>query len=112
MKMKIENRSILSGVVDSIPSKSYSHRYLIGSALAHGASVENESFDDDFFGNGLSKETFSEDVLATYECLSKLLNIIHHKRTVAEIPTFQCNNSGSTLRILAPILMVFFEKVR
>ena len=112
MKMKIENRSILSGVVDSIPSKSYSHRYLIGSALAHGASVEDESSDDDFLGNGLSKETFSEDVLATYECLSKLLNIIHHKRTVAEIPTFQCNNSGSTLRILSPILMVFFEKVR
>ena len=57
MKMKIENRSILSGVVDSIPSKSYSHRYLIGSALSHGASVGNESSDDDFLRNGLSKET-------------------------------------------------------
>ena len=92
----------LSGTIDAIPSKSYAHRYLICAALADGRSV-------------IECGRFSDDILATVRCISALgasVDCLPGRfavyppangglRATAE---FDCGESGSTLRFLAPVV--------
>ena len=92
------NKSIASGVIQAPPSKSYAHRLLIGAALSGDSTISNVAF--------------SDDILATLDCLKTLgctVNINNDKVHVSlgdnRGDTFNCRESGSTLRFLIPIVL-------
>ena len=103
----IINPSKAKGVFVSPPSKSIAHRYLICAALADGKSVINNV-------------AFSEDIKATLECIKQIgaeVVVEENKITVKGNPkalflnegnpkTFNCNESGSTLRFFIPLSML------
>ena len=100
-------KGVLNGIISAPPSKSYSHRYLIASMLSDNESVISNIF-------------FSDDVLATLNCINAmgkryLINdnsiTILDKKTNNDIPVFDCNESGSTLRFFIPIALSKYEKV-
>lgn len=99
----------LSGAVTVPPSKSQSHRAIIAAAMAKGKSVINNII-------------LSDDVLATVEAMEKIgVKIIHNhhqliihgvSRIVFSDDNFiDCNESGSTLRFLLPLLSLSRQKV-
>ncbi len=97
--------SVAKGEISAPPSKSVAHRLLICAALAEGESIiENIGTND--------------DVLATVECLKALgakIELSDGKAIVSGIScvdrngkkTFFCNESGSTLRFMIPLGLVF-----
>ena len=95
------------GEIFAPPSKSMSHRYLICGALSGKSLV-----------SGLS---FSEDIKATLGCLEALgadIKIDGNTADIGGIDTQKdiktelfCNESGSTLRFLIPICMLFGKKI-
>ena len=99
MKVKIK-KGLASGRVDAPPSKSMAHRYLIGAALSGEKCF-------------LSGVDYSEDILASIDCLKALgaqIIIENDMVTVdprgfmkAAAPVLNCRESGSTLRFLVPI---------
>lgn len=101
----IVNKSVLQGTVKAIPSKSYAHRALIAAALA------------DVDTKVICEET-SEDILATIDCLKGLgAKIVDIEKGYLVTPidkekfnkdaTIDCNESGSTLRFILPLLSYF-----
>lgn len=107
--MKIEiSPSVAKGKITAPPSKSVAHRLLICAALAEGTSViENIGTND--------------DVLATVSCLNTLGADIKISDGVAVVKgaslrgrteklSFYCNESGSTLRFLIPLSMLFSKE--
>ena len=103
----IIKKSKLNGEVIAPPSKSYSHRYLIGAMLANNQSV-------------ISNIYFSDDVLATLNCIKAMgknykidgNNIeIYDENIDNNFPIFDCNESGSSLRFFIPIALSKYEKV-
>ena len=96
------------GRVEAPPSKSVSHRYLICGALSFGSVIENVAF--------------SEDIKATLNCLSALgaeyeidgstvkTGGISPDKAVKCAELF-CNESGSTLRFLIPLCLLFGQKI-
>ena len=99
----------LHGTVDAPPSKSMAHRYLIGAALSGQECM-------------LSGIDFSEDILASIDCLSALgAKITINEDTVtvdpsgfmqAENPILKCRESGSTLRFFIPLARCLGRTVR
>lgn len=96
------------GRVEAPPSKSVSHRYLICGALSGGSVIENVAF--------------SEDIKATLNCLSALgaeyeidggtvkIGGISPDKAIKSAELF-CNESGSTLRFLIPLCLLFGQKI-
>ena len=96
------------GRVEAPPSKSVSHRYLICGALSGGSAIENVAF--------------SEDIKATLNCLGALgaeyeidgstvkTGGISPDKAVKCTELF-CNESGSTLRFLIPLCLLFGQKI-
>lgn len=96
------------GRVEAPPSKSVSHRYLICGALSFGSVIENVAF--------------SEDIKATLNCLGALgaeyeidgstvkIGGISPDKAVKCTELF-CNESGSTLRFLIPLCLLFGQKI-
>lgn len=96
------------GRVEAPPSKSVSHRYLICGALSGGSVIENVAF--------------SEDIKATLNCLRALgadyeidgstvkIGGISPDKAVKSTELF-CNESGSTLRFLIPLCLLFGQKI-
>ena len=92
----------LRGSADAPPSKSMAHRYLIGAALS-GQICRLTGVD------------FSEDILASMDCLTALgAKITAEGDTVTvdprgfmqtEYPVLECRESGSTLRFLIPLAL-------
>ncbi len=92
----------LHGTVNAPPSKSMAHRYLIAAALSGQRCV-------------LSGVDFSEDVLASIDCLRALgasVSVNGDAVTVdpqgfmqAEAPRLLCRESGSTLRFFIPLAL-------
>lgn len=90
----------LKGTVSAPPSKSMAHRYLVGSALSKQKC-------------SLSGVDYSEDILASIDCLKALgAEIIADKDTVTVNPEnfmktgnpiLECRESGSTLRFFIPL---------
>lgn len=91
-----------SGEVSAPPSKSFAHRYLIGSVLSRGKCVINNIAD-------------SDDISATLSCIEQLGgSVTKDGNTVTVIPTaksqienavFDCKESGSTLRFFIPVVL-------
>ena len=101
-------KSKLKGSLNARPSKSFSHRYLIASALS-----DNEST--------ISNIDFSNDIVATLDCIhayGKKHFRDFEKHTVRFTkgcsknfdPTFDCKESGTTLRIFLPIAIEKYDK--
>lgn len=92
----------LKGRVSAPPSKSMAHRYLIGSALSGDTC-------------SISGVDFSEDILASIDCLKALgaevtidgdtVTINPHSFMKAESPVLDCRESGSTLRFFIPLAL-------
>lgn len=101
MKVKILP-SKTSGEVSAPPSKSFAHRYLIGSVLSRGKCVIKNIADGD-------------DISATLSCIEQLGgSVTKDGNTVTVIPTnekqienavFDCKESGSTLRFFMPVVL-------
>lgn len=104
MNIKIKP-SVACGEINAPPSKSCAHRLLICAGLAKGKSViENIGMND--------------DIIATISCLKELgakIEIDGNKAIVYGIENkvkkeninLFCNESGSTLRFLIPLSLVF-----
>lgn len=93
----------LSGSIQPPPSKSQAHRLMIGAALAKGQSK-------------LEGIALSQDILATMGCMralganisedgSLVQGVQQSRVSFAELPRFDCGESGSTLRFLIPIAL-------
>ena len=93
----------ISGSISSIPSKSHLHRLLICSALADKQTIVKHG------------KTDAEDIIATIKCLEALGAKIEPQETgslvtpinLKKLPntcTLPCNESGSTLRFMLPIV--------
>lgn len=98
----------LSGQISAPPSKSMAHRYLIGAALCKEACR-------------LSGFDYSEDILASMDCLKALgaklavdndtVSIDSAEFMQAENPVLLCRESGSTLRFFIPLALCLGKTV-
>ena len=98
----------LQGTVEAPPSKSMAHRYLIGAALSGEVCT-------------LSGVDYSEDILASIDCLKALgaeITVDRDRVTVdprgflqAEDPVLECRESGSTLRFFIPLALCLGKPV-
>lgn len=98
-----------SGSVKAPPSKSMAHRLLICAGLASGKSR-------------ISGISFSEDILATLDCLKALGAKIYTEENAAEVTgtdpegpacaVLPCRESGSTLRFLLPVCLLSAAETR
>ena len=101
--------SVPSGTIKAPPSKSMTHRLLICAGLAHGTSRIK----------GLA---FSEDILATIDCLKALGAEVRSEGNCVEITgsdpegpavaVLPCRESGSTLRFLIPVCLLSEAETR
>ena len=104
----IFNPCKLKGSIEAPPSKSMAHRYLIGAALSDGKSV-------------ISGVDYSEDILATIDCLKALgAKITVENDTVTVNPEnfmkntsseLNCRESGSTLRFFIPLALCLRKEI-
>lgn len=102
------SKSIAKGKIKAQPSKSYSHRLLIASALSNEDSIVNNV-------------VLSHDVYSTLECLSALgykIDInddsVHINKGDSQLPDeirLRCGESGSTLRFFIPIACTTGKKL-
>lgn len=101
MKVKILP-SKTSGEVSAPPSKSFAHRYLIGSVLSCGKCVIKNIAD-------------SDDISATLSCIEQfggsvtkdgnIVTVIPTNEKQIENAVFDCKESGSTLRFFIPVVL-------
>ncbi len=106
MKVNI-SPGFLKGEVVIPPSKSYTHRALICAALSKGRST-------------IKNVIFSEDVLATIDALKSIgtkfeikedsITIDGTEKIEASQALVDCNESGSTLRFMIPILCMSHQE--
>ena len=107
MNIKIK-KSKLSGDIIAKPSKSYAHRYLLASMLS-----QNECT--------ISNVDFSDDIVATLNCIhaygkKHFRDFANHKVIFSKEceknfdPTFDCKESGTTLRMFFPIAIEKYDK--
>ncbi len=96
----------LAGRVTPPSSKSMTHRAILAAALSQGVST-------------LRNVSFSQDIRATLDCVSSLYchweepepgvlsvrGILGREWDPAGLPSFDCGESGSTLRFLIPIAL-------
>lgn len=100
--------SHLRGAIDAPPSKSMAHRYLIGAALSGQTCT-------------LSGVDYSEDILASIDCLRALGAAVTIEKDVVRVdprgflqtkhPILECRESGSTLRFFLPLALCLGEEV-
>lgn len=104
----IFNPCRIKGTVKAPPSKSMAHRYLIGAALSKKNCV-------------LKGVDFSEDILASMDCLKSLgvdfavkddiVKIEPQRFMTLDNSVLECRESGSTLRFFIPLALCLGEKV-
>lgn len=102
------NKSKAYGRVQAPPSKSMAHRYLICAALSPESEIKGVGF--------------SEDIKATLSCLASLGANAEIKGDTVKIGGIDidkgiksdklfCNESGSTLRFLIPLCLLFGKEI-
>ena len=108
MNVQIKKINKLHGDLVARPSKSFAHRYLIASALSDDESI-------------ISNVDFSNDIVATLNCIHSFGKKHFREFEKHEVrfsnecaknfdPTFDCKESGTTLRLFMPIAMQKYEK--
>ncbi len=101
------SKSYLKGEVDAPSSKSYTHRAIIAASLARGKSkITNITYSDDIYATIKAVEAFGAkvEIHPTYCYVNGTKKI---KRIQDPI---HCNESGSTLRFMIPILSLSNKK--
>lgn len=98
----------LQGNINAPPSKSMAHRYLIGAALSKQKCV-------------ISGVDYSEDILATIDCLKALGAKIHIEGDRVSVnpegfmqnteSLLNCRESGSTLRFFIPLALCLGKEI-
>lgn len=101
------NPSMLKGEVKIPPSKSMAHRAIICASLSDGLCI-------------IENIDYSDDIIATIDAMNSLgAKIVKHKDYIEVIGAYgtgeslqknriiDCNESGSTLRFLVPISLLF-----
>lgn len=111
MKKTIQ-KSKAFGSVMVPPSKSYAHRFLLAGGLSNGSCIiENVDLND--------------DIQATLSCLTELgvrfqyvdqkviieKNVPQEKSNLSKNLVLHCRESGSTLRFMLPLALVFCENI-
>lgn len=108
MDMQIKKISMLHGDIVARPSKSFAHRYLIAAALSNDESI-------------ISNVDFSDDIVATLNCIHAYGKKHFREFEKHEVkflnqniknfdPTFDCKESGTTLRVFMPIALQKYDK--
>ena len=101
MKVLIRPKK-LNGVIDVVPSKSYSHRAIIAASLSKGRSV-------------IKNVLFSDDINRTITCceafgakISKFENyiIVEGSKVLRVNESVNVGESGSTIRFMIPIMLI------
>lgn len=98
----------LSGNIVAKPSKSYAHRYLLASMLSQNECI-------------ISNIDFSDDIVATLNCIhaygkKHFRDFANHTVSFSNEseknfdPTFDCKESGTTLRMFFPIAIEKYDK--
>jgi len=98
----------LMGKINAPPSKSMTHRYLVGAGLSKEKCV-------------LKGVDYSEDILASIDCLKALgakittagdkVSIDPEGFMKTEEPVLECRQSGSTLRFFIPLCLCCGKKI-
>ena len=108
MDVQIKKINKLHGDLVARPSKSFAHRYLIAAALSDDKSI-------------ISNVDFSNDIVATLNCIHAYGKKHFRESEKHEVhfsnectknfdPTFDCKESGTTIRIFMPIALRKYEK--
>ena len=108
MNIQIKKINILQGDLIARPSKSFAHRYLIAASLSNDESI-------------ISNVDFSNDIVATLNCIhaygkKHFREFEKHKVRFSNEctknfdPTFDCKESGTTIRIFMPIALRKYDK--
>lgn len=101
------NRSVAKGKISAPPSKSMAHRLLISAALCGGKCE-------------ISNVAFSKDIEATVSCLNALGAECEEKNGTVTVSgklepqngaELHCGESGSTLRFMLPICLLFGKEI-
>lgn len=105
MNIKIY-KSIARGEIYAPPSKSYAHRLLICAALASGESKISGIIDSDDMNATLA---CIKSLGVSYEKIGDSVSIFGTSAPTVGA-TFDCHESGSTLRFFIPIAMALMER--
>ena len=108
MNIQIKKINKLYGDLIARPSKSFAHRYLIAAALSDDESI-------------ISNVDFSNDIVATLNCIHAYgkkhfrefeKHEVHFSNECTKNfdPTFDCKESGTTIRIFMPIALRKYDK--
>lgn len=100
---------LLSGTVTPPPSKSLSHRMILAAALAEGESViDNVELNDDIRATLRCAQVLGAEW--RYDCRTLCITGCGGKQIArAELPCYDCGESGSTLRFLIPIALALTD---
>lgn len=107
MTVKIE-KSRAHGRVKAPPSKSMAHRYLICGALSQESEIKGISSSKDMEATLLCLEALGATVCVNSDTV-KIGGIDFNKKVKSNI--LNCNESGSTLRFLIPICLLFGQQI-
>ena len=102
----------LAGTVHNPPSKSYAHRYIIAAALSDTQTILEGMFE---LSNDIQVTIAAVQnlgVAITWEPVTGRLEITPGAKALAENPTVQMGESGTSLRLLLPLLVQQLGKVR
>ena len=104
MKVKIK-KGIPNGTINAPSSKSYAHRYLIASLLSSSPCI-------------IDNVDLNQDIMATLDCCKAYgstfslressIHLFPNTSTI-NIPLFNCNESGSTLRFFIPLALIKYD---
>ena len=109
MKIRV-NKSIAKGIVNVPSSKSYAHRFLICSALSnHTCLIKNIDLSNDINATLSCLKTLGKDY--SYENNTIKIDTIKDYSLLDEELIFDCNESGSTLRFMLPIALLFDKRL-
>ena len=108
MNTQIKKINKLQGTLTARPSKSFAHRYLIAASLSNDESI-------------ISNVDFSNDIIATLNCIHAYgkkhfrefeKHEVHFSNECTKNfdPTFDCKESGTTIRIFMPIALSKYDK--
>lgn len=106
MKVTI-NKCTARGSISAPPSKSMAHRYLICGALSQGSVIENIDYSDDILATLNSLANLGAEVEVTGNTV-KTGRLLESKETLGNL---NCNESGSTLRFLIPLCLLFDREI-
>lgn len=99
--------SKLKGVVKVPPSKSMAHRAIICAALGDGVStIENIDYSDDIIATINGMVTLGASIEKEEDSVT-IVGAFNEKNKRSTVRVIDCNESGSTLRFLVPVSLLF-----